>query len=76
MRYNKKQKSIGQLKDDSVFLLNDVESTLHDKPIEKYIENQKYEQAVDECNKWRILIKTVVVRNITVLSKKNRYCPV
>ena len=30
----KRNKSIGQFKDDSVFLLNDVESNFHDKPIE------------------------------------------
>ena len=29
----RQKKSIGKLKDDSVFPLNDVESTLHDKPI-------------------------------------------
>ena len=35
---SKNKKYIGQLKDDYVFLLNDVESTLHDKPIEQYME--------------------------------------
>ena len=40
------KKSIGKLKDDSVILLNDVESTLHEKPIEKYMEKRKYEQSV------------------------------
>ena len=50
-----------------MFLLNDVESTLHDKPIEIYMEKRKYEQAVGECKKWRSFIKTVVVRNITDL---------
>ena len=29
----KNKKSIGNLKGDSVFLINNVESTLHDKPI-------------------------------------------
>ena len=38
----KNKKYIGQLKDDSVFLLNDVESTLHDKHIEQYMERHKY----------------------------------
>ena len=33
----KNKESIGQFKDDSVFLLNDVESNLRDKPIEIYI---------------------------------------
>ena len=32
----KNKKSIGQFKDDPMFLLNDVECTLHKKPIEKY----------------------------------------
>ena len=29
----KNKESVGQFKDDSVFLLNDVESNLRDKPI-------------------------------------------
>ena len=53
-----------------MLILNDVESTLHHKPIEKYMGKRKCEQAVSECKKWRSLIKTVVDRNITVLSKK------
>ena len=60
-----------QLKDDCVFLLNNVKITLHYKPIEKYREKHRYEQAVNECKKWHGLIKTVVGRNTTVLSKKN-----
>ena len=42
--------------------------TLHDKQIEEYMEKQKYEQDVSECKKCHILNKTVVGRNITVLS--------
>ena len=55
-----------------MFLFNDVEINLHDKPIEIYIdeEKRKYEQAVSECNKWRSLIKTIVWIKITVLLKK------
>ena len=53
-----------------MLLLNYAESTSHNKPIEKDMEKHKYEQAVSECKKWRSLIKTVVGRNITVLSKK------
>ena len=53
------------------FQLYEVESTFHDKPIEKYMDKQKYEQAVSECKKCRSLIKTVVGRNITVVSKNN-----
>ena len=34
----KNKKNIGKLKDVSVFLLNDVEIILHDKPIEKYMD--------------------------------------
>ena len=41
------------MKDDSVFLLNDVEITFHDKSIEKYIEKWKYEQSISECKKFR-----------------------
>ena len=58
-----------KLKDDSAFLLNDVEITFYDKTI-KNIEKQKYEQAFSECKKRRSLIKTVVEGEITVLSKK------
>ena len=36
----KNKESIEQLKDDSVFLLNDVESTLNDKPIENIRRNR------------------------------------
>ena len=37
------------------------------------MEKWKYKQTVSNCNKWRSLIKTVVGRNITVLSKKELY---
>ena len=63
-------KKIGILKDDSVFLLNNVESDFHNKPIYKYMEKRKYEQAVSEGKKWRSLIQTVVGRNITVFLKE------
>ena len=63
-------KKIVKLKDYYVFLLNDVESTLHGKTIEKYVEKRKYGQYFSKCKKWRSLIKTVVGRNFTVLSKK------
>ena len=55
----KNKKSIGNFKYHYVSLLNDVKSTLHDKPIEIYIEKQKYDQVVSEYNKWRSLIKSV-----------------
>ena len=58
------------MKDDSVFLLNDVKIHFHDKPMEKYMEKRKCEQAFRECKKWRILIKTFFGRNINLLSKK------
>ena len=70
--YVTKIKKIRKLKGDSVFLLNGVEINLHDKPMGKDMEKYKYEQAVSECKKWRSLIKTVIGRNITVLSKKDR----
>ena len=57
------------MKNDYVFLLNDVESNFNDKPIEIYMEKRRYEQAVSECTKWRIFIKIVVGRNINVISK-------
>ena len=50
------KKSIGHFKDDSMFLLDGVESNFHDKTIEKDMLKWKYEQAVTECNKWRSLI--------------------
>ena len=34
------------------------------------MDKHKYEQAFNSRKKWRSLIKTVVERNITVLSKK------
>ena len=55
----------------SVFLLNDVEINLHDITIQKDMEKRKNEKNVSECNKWRSLVKTVVGRNITDLSKDN-----
>ena len=45
------------MKDDYVFLLNDVESDLHDKPTDKDVEKQKYEQAVSECKKDAVWLK-------------------
>ena len=50
-----------------MFLLNDTESTLHDKTMEKYTEKRKYEQSVSECNKRWNLIKKVVGINITII---------
>ena len=61
------EKPIRKLKDDYVFLLNDVESNLHDKVTEKDLEKRKYEQYVIECKKRSSFIKTVFGRNITVL---------
>ena len=45
------QKKIRKLKDDSMFLLNDLENILHDKPIEKDTDKRKYEQSVSKCRK-------------------------
>ena len=67
----KNKEFIIQLKDDSMFLLSDVEINLHDKPIEKYLEKHKYEQAISECKKLSSFIKRIVGRNVTVLSEKN-----
>ena len=49
-----------------MFLLNDWESIFYDTQIEKDMEKWKYEQAVSECKKWRILIKKVLGTKITV----------
>ena len=54
-----------------MFILNDVESILHDKPIEKYTEKQKYEKFVSECKKWRSLIKIVIGRTLLFFEKKS-----
>ena len=54
-----------------MFLLNYSKNILHDIRIEKDMEELKNEQAVSECKEWRSLIKPVVGRNITALSKKN-----
>ena len=53
-----------------MFLLNNMEITLHDKHIEKDTDKKKYEQAFSECNKWHDFIKTVVGRKVTVISKE------
>ena len=53
-----------------MFLLNDVESILNDKPMEKDGEKRKYEQDARECKKWRSLIITAFERKITFLSEK------
>ena len=53
-----------------MILLNGAEITLHNKPKEKYLEKQKYEQAVSEYKKWLSLIKTVVGINVNAFSKK------
>ena len=65
---------IGKMKDNSVFLLNDAEIAFHYKPIEKYVEKQEYEYAVSEYIKWKILIKTVFGRKITVFQNIYRHC--
>ena len=50
----RQKKTIRKLKEDSMFLLNYVESNLHDKPIQKDMEKSKYKQAVSKCKEWRI----------------------
>ena len=63
------KKTIKKQRVDSMFLFNDVEDILYDRPIEKDTEKRKCEQAVSESQKWHSLIKTVAGRNITVLSE-------
>ena len=55
----KNKKSIRHLKNYYMFLINDAESIFHDKPIQKYLQKQEYEQSGSKCNKWRSFIKTV-----------------
>ena len=70
--YLRKNKgSIGQLKDDSVFLLNEVESNFHEKPIKEYTEKHKYEQSISGYNKWRILIKHCLGETLLFFLKKS-----
>ena len=63
----KNNKTIGQLKDDSVYLLNYVKHVMQDRPNENFVDddNKKYkiveivdklEQPVSECNKFQTLI--------------------
>ena len=40
-----------------MLLLHEVESTLHDNPIEEYMDKQKYEEVFSEGKKWGSLIK-------------------
>ena len=76
-------KTIGQLKDDSVYLLNYAKHIMQDWPNEsvvdddnkkdKIVENinkRKYEQDASEFKKLLTSIKTVVRRNIAVLSEQ------
>ena len=63
--------------------MNDAKHILQDRNLEnvvdddnkmnekvEIIDKQKYKQSVSECNKLRTFIKTLVVRNIIVLSEK------
>ena len=66
-------KTIGQLKGDSVYLLSDAKNILQDRPQENFvdddnnmdknvekIEKREYEQAVSECKKFFTFIKGMV----------------
>ena len=70
------------MKDDSVYLLNNVKHIMQDRPNEIFVDddNRKYEiveivdkrkceQGVSECKKCQTLIKTVLGRNIAVISE-------
>ena len=63
------QNKSGNLKEDAVFLLNDEEQSYNDQQIEKNKVDGGNKKTVMECKKWLILIKEVIDRNITVLSK-------
>ena len=75
-------KTIGQLKGNSVYLLSDAKNILQDRPQENFvdddnnmdknvekIEKREYEQAVSECKKLFTFIQRMVGRNITVFKK-------
>ena len=60
-------KSTGNLKYDTLFLLNYEIQSKNDELIEKNKVDGKYEKSVIQCDKGCSLIKRVVGRNITVL---------
>ena len=62
------KKSLENLKDDAVFLLNDEEKIKNDQKIEKNKVDGRYENTAIEFKKWSSLIKKFVDRNIKVLS--------
>ena len=46
-------------------------NTLHDKTMEKDMEKWRYEQAVIECKRWRILIKRFLGETLLSFQKKS-----
>ena len=82
-RNNEDKWIIEQLKDDYLYLLNDVKHIIQDRPngnfvdsdnnrgeIVDIVDKQIYEQAFSECKKFRSLIKTVVESNTKALSEQ------
>ena len=62
----------GNLKYYVLFLFNDEIQSKNDEQNEKNTVDSGYEKNVLECNKLRSLIKILVGRKITVLSKQNQ----
>ena len=71
------------MKDDYFYRMNDAKHTMQDRHNEHFVDDdnkkdkiveivdkQKYKEVVSECNKLRTFIKTVVGRNIIVLSEQ------
>ena len=67
----KNKEFIEQLENDSMLLLNYVESTLRDNPIETNMEKHKYEQLVSECKKLSSLIKQLLGETLLFFQKNN-----
>ena len=70
----KNKEFIEQLENDSMLLLNYVESTLRDNPIETNMEKHKYEQLVSECKKLSSLINSCWEKHYYSFKKIIRYC--
>ena len=76
-------KTVGQLKDGFVCILNYVKHIMQDSHNKKgvdddnkkdkifdIVEKRKYEQSISECKSLKFLILTVVGRNITIFSEQ------
>ena len=65
------QKTIGKFKDNSVFILNDTENNLHDKMIEKDMENRNKNKLSVNVGNGKVLLKQLLGEKLLSFKKKN-----